>query len=74
MSTTKSRVYFDGHDRQDITAYRNNFLARMAEYDKRSITFEGNVPDSLVILVGNGKTYEHLMNISGIMVMLSVNC
>lgn len=37
-------VYFDGHDRQDVTAYRNSFLARMAEYDKRSITFDGIVP------------------------------
>ena len=37
-------VYFDGHDRQDVMEYRINFLARMAGYDERSITFDGIVP------------------------------
>ena len=37
-------VYFDGHDRQDVATYRDIFLAKMAEYDKKSINFDGNVP------------------------------
>ena len=38
-------VYFDGHDRSDVVEYRTNFLATMAELDKKSITYEGNVPE-----------------------------
>ena len=37
-------VYFDGHDRADIVAYRNIFLANMDTLDKRSIMFDGNIP------------------------------
>ena len=38
-------VYFDGHDREDVVCYRNAFLASMEMFDKRSITFDGNLPD-----------------------------
>ena len=38
-------VYFDGHDRSDVVAYRNSFLADMEALDKRSITFDGNIPE-----------------------------
>ena len=38
-------VYFDGHDRADVVAYRNTFLANMDTLDKRSIMFDGNIPE-----------------------------
>ncbi len=38
-------VYFDGHDRDDVVAYRNEFLARMDNLDNRSIKFDGIAPE-----------------------------
>ena len=38
-------VYFDGHDRDDVVVYRNNFLTTMAEYDKKSLTCDGAIPE-----------------------------
>ena len=36
-------VFFDGHERDDVVAYRNEFL-NMEEFDKKSITCDGNIP------------------------------
>ena len=38
-------VYFDGHDRADVVAYRNSFLAQMEELDKKSISYDGKTPE-----------------------------
>ena len=35
-------VHFDGHDRDDVISYRNNFLA---EWDKKSLTCTGAIPE-----------------------------
>ena len=37
-------VYFDGHDRSDVVAYRNEFLKEMDNLDKTSLTCYDNVP------------------------------
>ena len=37
-------VYFDGHDRGDDVVYRNNFLRKMEEFDKTSITCDCGTP------------------------------
>ena len=35
-------IYYDGHERKDVVAYRNNiFLPRMAEYEKHFIKYSG---------------------------------
>ena len=34
-------VYFDGHDREDVVEYRNEFLTKLAELDKKIITCDG---------------------------------
>ncbi len=36
---------FDGHDREDVVAYRNKFLGELDLLDKKSITFDGIVPE-----------------------------
>ena len=38
-------VFFDGHDREDVVTYRNDFLQKMEKRDRKSITCEGRVPD-----------------------------
>jgi len=38
-------VFFDGHDRDDVVADRNDFLSTLSEYDKKSLTFDGTVPE-----------------------------
>ena len=38
-------VYFDGHDRDDVVVYRNDFLTTMAELDKKSLTCDGTTPE-----------------------------
>ena len=37
-------VYFDGHDREDVVAYREEFLKMMDELDRKSLTCTSNVP------------------------------
>ena len=37
-------IYFDGHDRDDVVAYRHEYLTNMKELDKKSITCFGNEP------------------------------
>ena len=37
-------VYFDGRDRDDVVADRNNFLDCMVELDRKSLTCDGIVP------------------------------
>jgi len=41
-------VFFDGHDRDDVVADRNDFLSTLFEYDKKSLTFDGTVPELAV--------------------------
>ena len=41
----QKRVYFDSHDRDDVIAYRNIFLTAMDEYDKKSLTCDGAIPE-----------------------------
>ena len=38
-------VYFDGHDREDVVAYRQAFLTKMNDLDLKSLTCYGNTPD-----------------------------
>ena len=38
-------VYFDGHDRSDVVGDRNKYLALMKELDKKTISFDGVVPE-----------------------------
>ena len=37
-------VCFSGHNREDVIAYRNDFLEWMEELDRKSITCEGTTP------------------------------
>ena len=37
-------VFFDGHERDDVVAYRNEFLTQMDEFDKKSLTCNGDTP------------------------------
>ena len=37
-------VYFDGHDREDVVVYREEFLRMMDELDRKSLTCTGHVP------------------------------
>ena len=41
FSEYRPGTYVDGHEREDIVAYRNDFLLRMAEYEKRMVKFSG---------------------------------
>ena len=36
-------VYFDGHDREDVVVYREEFLRMMDDLDRKSLTCTGNV-------------------------------
>ena len=38
-------VYFDGHEREDVVAYRKQFLDKLAELDRRTITSDGIRPE-----------------------------
>ncbi|KAF9063745.1 hypothetical protein BDP27DRAFT_1202371, partial [Rhodocollybia butyracea] len=35
-------MYIDGHERQDVVAYRKEFLKRWKEYEKRMVTYDNN--------------------------------
>jgi hypothetical protein len=35
-------MYLDGHEREDVVAYRNDFVARWKEYEKRFHTWDDN--------------------------------
>ena len=37
-------IFFDSHDRDDVVAYRNEFLAKLDELDKKSLTYDGTIP------------------------------
>lgn len=39
-SEVKKGIYFDGHERPDVVAYRKEFLDRMLEYEKRMVTVD----------------------------------
>ncbi|KIJ28737.1 hypothetical protein M422DRAFT_189388 [Sphaerobolus stellatus SS14] len=41
----KNGMYIDGHERQDVVEYRNGFLKRWKEYEKRMVIYDndGNV-------------------------------
>ena len=38
-------MYIDGHEREDVVEYRNQFMKRWREYEKRMVTYDndGNV-------------------------------
>lgn len=38
-------VYFDGHDRDDVVAYRQDFLKQLELLDKKTIKYDGITPD-----------------------------
>ena len=56
-------VYFDGHDRDDVVLYREEFLKAMDELDKKSLTVYENTPEleegekSLIRVVHDESTY-----------------
>ena len=37
-------AFFDGHDRDDVVAYRNKFIKQLDELGKRSLKYDGVVP------------------------------
>ena len=41
----KNGMYIDGHEREDVVEYRNGFLKRWEEYEKRMVTYDndGNI-------------------------------
>lgn len=41
----RNGMYIDGHERDDVVQYRNEFLARWKEYEKRMVTYDndGNI-------------------------------
>ena len=41
FSQYRPGTYVDGHEREDVVAYRNEFLLRMAEYEKQMVKFSG---------------------------------
>lgn len=41
-------LYNDGHERDDVVAYRNIFLQRMAVYEKRLITYVGDFMETAI--------------------------
>ena len=56
-------VYFDGHDRNDVVIYRNNFLTKLSELDKTSLIYDGTTPQldegekALIRVVHDESTY-----------------
>ena len=56
-------VYFDGHDRDDVVLYRNNFLTKLSELDKTSLIYDGATPQldegekALIRVVHDESTY-----------------
>ena len=56
-------VYFDGHDRDDVVLYRNQFLQKLDELDKISLTYDGTTPHlndgerALIRVVQDESTY-----------------
>ena len=41
-SQKKKGMYIDGHERKDVVEYRNNFVKRWKEYEKRFIIYDNN--------------------------------
>ena len=35
-------MYIDGHEREDVVKYRNEFIARWNEYEKRMVLYDGD--------------------------------
>ena len=56
-------VYFDGHDRPDVVEHRKEFLSKLAELDKKTISFDcppPQLPDGerpIIRVVHNESTY-----------------
>jgi len=48
-------VYMDGHERNDVIAYRGQFLAKMAEHEKRMPTFIDDCSDVIWPNLQNGE-------------------
>ena len=44
----KKGVYYDGHERPDMVAYRNEWLNRMFEYKKYMKDFDSNKFDIIL--------------------------
>jgi len=38
----KNGMYIDGHEREDVVEYRNQFIKRWREYEKRMVTYDNN--------------------------------
>ena len=36
-------MYIDGHEREDVVKYRNKFIVRWNEYEKRMVLYDGDV-------------------------------
>ena len=43
----KQTVYFDGHEREDVVAYRKEYVDKMAELDRRCL-YPGHTPELLL--------------------------
>ena len=41
-------IYFDGHEREDVVAYRNKFLQQMASLRSRIAVYEGQNMDQII--------------------------
>ena len=35
-------MYIDGHEREDVVEYRNQFIKRWREYEKRMVVYDNN--------------------------------
>ncbi|KAK3825076.1 MAG: hypothetical protein J3Q66DRAFT_274006, partial [Benniella sp.] len=44
MSTKKIGLYYDGHEREDVLGYREEFVKKMADIEKRMIRQKGVLP------------------------------
>ncbi|PKY51387.1 hypothetical protein RhiirA4_424476 [Rhizophagus irregularis] len=54
----KKGIYFDGHEREDVVEYRNEFLDKMLIYEKFMPIFEGeNMEQKDLVLLSNEKLH-----------------
>lgn len=48
-------MYFDGHEREDVVAYRKKFLRTMKEFERKMAKYEGEAMDAISPMLGVGE-------------------
>jgi hypothetical protein len=48
-------MYFDGHEREDVVAYRTKFLEEMKELERRMVRYEGETMEPIPPALGTGE-------------------